>query len=48
VAAWLAWLAGRVHADLWAATQLDGGAAAASVRRRLSALSSFYRPSSGA
>jgi integrase/recombinase XerD len=32
--------AGRVHVDLWAATQLDTGAA---VRRRLSALSSFYR-----
>lgn len=33
----------RVHVDLWAATQLDAGAAASSVRRRLSALSSFYR-----
>jgi site-specific recombinase XerD len=52
VAAWLGWLAerdigvlaaGRVHVDLWAATQLDAGAAASSVRRRLSALSSFYR-----
>jgi site-specific recombinase XerD len=52
VAAWLCWLAdrdtdvlaaGRVHVDLWAATQLDAGAAASSVRRRLSALSSFYR-----
>ena len=52
VAAWLGWLterqtsalaAGRVHVDLWAATQLDTGAAASSVRRRLSALSSFYR-----
>jgi site-specific recombinase XerD len=52
VAAWLTWLAGRgtealaagrVHVDLWAATQLDAGAAASSVRRRLSALSSFYR-----
>jgi integrase/recombinase XerD len=32
-----------VHVDLWAATQLDAGAAASSVRRRLSALSSFYR-----
>ena len=31
------------HIDLWAATPLDDGAAAASVRRRLSALSSFYR-----
>jgi integrase/recombinase XerD len=50
--AWLGWLAdrdtgalaaGRVHVDLWAATQLDAGAAASSVRRRLSALSSFYR-----
>ena len=35
--------AGRVHVDLWAATWLDAGAAASSVRRRLSALSSFYR-----
>jgi integrase/recombinase XerD len=50
--AWLGWLAGRgtgvlaagrVHVDLWAATQLDAGAAESSVRRRLSALSSFYR-----
>ena len=48
VVAWLGWLAGRetdalaagrVHVDLWAATQLDAGAAASSVRRRLSALS---------
>ena len=52
VAAWLSWLAardtdvleaGRVHVDLWAATWLDAGAAASSVRRRPSALSSFYR-----
>jgi site-specific recombinase XerD len=52
VVAWLAWLAGRetgvlaagrVHVDLWAATQLDAGVAESSVRRRLSALSSFYR-----
>ena len=52
MAVWLGWLAerdtdvlaaGRVHVDLWAATQLDGGAAGSSVRRRLSALSSFYR-----
>ena len=52
VAAWLGWLAERdtgalaarrVHVDLWAATWLDKGAAASSVRRRLSALSSFYR-----
>jgi hypothetical protein len=52
VAAWLGWLAardtgalaaGRVHVDLWAATWLDAGAAASSVRRRLSALSSVYR-----
>ena len=52
VAAWLGWLAardtcalaaGRAHVDLWAAVQLDDGAAASSVRRRLSALSSFYR-----
>ena len=50
--AWLRWLgdrrvdvlgAGRVHADLWVTGQLDGGAEASSVRRRLSALSSFYR-----
>ena len=32
-----------MHVDLWAATQLDAGAAESSVRRRLSALSSFYR-----
>jgi integrase/recombinase XerD len=52
VTTWLGWLAdretgalaaGRVHVDLWAATQLDAGSAASSVRRRLSALSSFYR-----
>ena len=35
--------AGRVHADMWVAGQLDAGAEASSVRRRLSALSSFYR-----
>jgi site-specific recombinase XerD len=49
---WLAWLdergidvlaAGRVHVDLWVTGQLGQGAEAASVRRRLSALSSFYR-----
>jgi site-specific recombinase XerD len=49
---WLAWLgergvdvlaAGRVHVDLWVAGQQDQGAEASSVRRRLSALSSFYR-----
>ena len=49
---WLGWLAdrgtdvldaGRVHVDVWAAGQQDQGAEAASVRRRLSALSSFYR-----
>jgi integrase/recombinase XerD len=42
VAAWLGWLAdrktdmlaaGRVHIDLWAATQLDAGTAASSMRR---------------
>ena len=52
LAGWLAWLAGkgtdvlaatRVHADLWVAAQLEDGAEASSVRRRLSALSSFYR-----
>ena len=51
VVAWLGWLAGRetgalaagrMHVDLWAAIQLSDGAAASSVRRRLSALSSFY------
>ena len=50
--AWLSWLgergvdvldAGRVHVDLWVAGQQERGAQAASVRRRLSALSSFYR-----
>ena len=49
---WLGWLtergtdvldAGRVHVDLWVAGQQDQGAEASSVRRRLSALSSFYR-----
>jgi len=52
LAGWLAWLggrgtdvldAGRVHADLWVAAQLEGGAEASSMRRRVSALSSFYR-----
>lgn len=52
VVAWFRWLterktdalaAGRVHVDLWAATQVDDGAAESSVRRRLSALSSFCR-----
>lgn len=50
--AWHAWLterdvdilaAARVHVDAWARAQQDAGAAATSVRRRLSALSSFYR-----
>ncbi len=49
---WLGWLDGRgtdvlaaglVHVDLWVARQQGQGAEAASVRRRLSALSSFYR-----
>ena len=49
--AWLAWLAergidvlaaGRVHADIWVAGQLEDGAEASCLRRRLSALSSFY------
>jgi integrase/recombinase XerD len=35
--------AGRVHVDLWVAAQRDCGAEASTVRRRLSALSSFYR-----
>ena len=49
VVAWLAGretgvlAAGRVHVDLWAATQLGAGAEESRVRRRLSALSSFYR-----
>jgi site-specific recombinase XerD len=52
LAGWLAWLddrgtdvlaAGRVHVDLWVSAQQEAGAEAASVRRRLSALSSFYR-----
>ena len=52
VRGWLGWLAergtdvldaGRVHVDLWAAGQQDRGAEASTVRRRLSALSSFYR-----
>ncbi|MBB3665251.1 site-specific recombinase XerD [Prauserella sediminis] len=50
--AWLAWLgerevdvlsAGRVHVDLWVREQEVAGAAASTVCRRLSALSSFYR-----
>jgi site-specific recombinase XerD len=50
--AWLGWLAGRdlevlaarrVHVDLWVQQQLDAGAEPASVRRRLSGISSFYR-----
>jgi integrase/recombinase XerD len=49
---WLVWLAERtvavldvrrVHVDLWVAQALERGAEASSVRRRLSALSSFYR-----
>jgi site-specific recombinase XerD len=49
--AWLGWLAERelvvlaarrVHVDLWAQQQLDAGAEASSVRRRLSGISSFY------
>jgi integrase/recombinase XerD len=49
---WLGWLAdrgvdvlgaGRVHVDLWVAGQQDRGAEPSTVRRRLSALSSFYR-----
>ena len=52
VRGWLGWLtergtdvldAGRVHVDLWAAGQQDRGAESSTVRRRLSALSSFYR-----
>ena len=52
VRGWLGWLAergtdvldaGRVHVDLWAAGQQDQGAESSTVRRRLSALSSFYR-----
>jgi integrase/recombinase XerD len=49
---WLGWLAGRgvdvldagrVHVDLWVAGQQDRGAESSTVRRRLSALSGFYR-----
>ena len=52
VRGWLGWLAergvdvlgaGRVHVDMWAAAQQDQGAESSTVRRRLSALSSFYR-----
>ena len=52
VRGWLGWLAergtdvldaGRVHVDVWAAGQQDQGAEASTVRRRLSALSRFYR-----
>jgi len=52
LAGWLAWLAERgtdvlaarrVQADLWVAVQQEAGAEASTVRRRLSALSSFYR-----
>jgi site-specific recombinase XerD len=52
LAGWLAWLsqrgtdvlaAGRVHVDMWVAAQQEQGAEASSIRRRLSALSSFYR-----
>jgi Phage integrase, N-terminal SAM-like domain len=35
--------AGRVHVDLWAAGKQDRGAESSTVRRRLSALSSFRR-----
>jgi hypothetical protein len=50
--AWLGWLhqrqtgalaAAPVHLNMWAAGQISNATAAASVRRRLSALSSFYR-----
>lgn len=52
VSGWLRWvadrdldacLARRVQVDLWVSQQLADGAEASSVRRRLSALSSFYR-----
>lgn len=52
LAAWLAWLAEldvdvlgatRLHVDLWVRAQTDTGAAASTVTRRVSALSSFYR-----
>ena len=52
VRGWLGWLAdrgvdvldaARVHVDLWAAAQQDRGTESSTVRRRLSALSSFYR-----
>ena len=57
IVTWAGWLgrlqtdalgATRVHVDMWATAQLGEGAAAASVRRRLSALSSFYRYCAGA
>jgi site-specific recombinase XerD len=50
--AWLGWLdrrevdvlaASRAHVELWVAQQSDAGVESSSVRRRLSALSSFYR-----
>ena len=52
VRGWLEWLAergtdvldaGRVHVDVWVAAQQDHGAESSTMRRRLSALSSFYR-----
>jgi integrase/recombinase XerD len=54
--AWVGWLAERglevlaarrVHVDLWAQQQLDAGAEASSVRRRMSGISSFYRYCAG-
>ena len=39
----MCWTQAGVHVDVWAAGQQDQGAEAATVRRRLSALSSFYR-----
>jgi site-specific recombinase XerD len=53
---WLGWLAereldvlnvSRVHVELWVAQQTDVGAEASSVRRRLSAVASFYRFATG-
>jgi site-specific recombinase XerD len=53
---WREWLAmrgtvllgaGRVHVDLWVAGQTGTGAEGSSVRRRLSAVSSFYRYAAG-
>jgi Phage integrase, N-terminal SAM-like domain len=52
LAAWLAWLGqrgwdplgvGRVQVDIWVRAHTEAGAMPATIRRRLSALSSWYR-----